>query len=163
MYSVHNVDQLNKHKSVGSSGIREHQVEGTTPINVTFDHKLVEHNFLKCMYLNADTLTNKMPELNAVVAVQQPHVIVITEVNPKNVGVEGINRALLELCGYKLFVNPRSIEDGRGVHLYVKEEFGGSLCDELCGHGFDESVWWEVKLRNSDSLNVEMFKLECSS
>ena len=39
---------------------------------------------IKCMYTNADTLTNKMPELKALVKDIQPSVIAITEVIPKN-------------------------------------------------------------------------------
>ena len=39
---------------------------------------------IKCMYTNADTLTNKMPELKTLVKDTQPSVIAITEVIPKN-------------------------------------------------------------------------------
>ena len=38
---------------------------------------------IKCLYTNADTLTNKMPELKVLIEEHKPLIIAITEVIPK--------------------------------------------------------------------------------
>ena len=75
---------------------------------------------LKCFYTNCDTLTNKMDELLFYINTNNPDILVLTEVAPKN------NRYLLqksdlEIKGYSLYINNFEEKGVRGVAIYVKK------------------------------------------
>ena len=80
---------------------------------------------IRCMYTNADTLLNKMNELKDRIAEQDPTIIAVTEVLPKN-GGESILKTEYSLKGYDMFVTPnienRNEKSGtnRGVIIFVK-------------------------------------------
>ena len=63
--------------------VHQKNTKKTTPIpnlnNVTLT--------IQCLYTNADTLTNKMPELKALIQDHKPSVIAITEVTPKKIQI----------------------------------------------------------------------------
>ena len=71
---------------------------------------------LKCFYTNCDTLTNKMDELLFYINTNNPDILVLTEVSPKN-NRYLLQKSELEIKGYSLFE-----EKGvRGVAIYVKK------------------------------------------
>ena len=42
------------------------------------------NDMVRCLYTNADTLTNKLDELKAVIEIECQSIVVVTEVVPKN-------------------------------------------------------------------------------
>ena len=94
----------------------------------------LRHGNIRCMYTNADTLLNKMNELNDRIAEQDPTIIAVTEVLPKN-GGESILKTEYSLKGYDMFVTPnienRSEKSGtnRGIIIYVKSSIKANKCE----------------------------------
>ena len=56
------------------------------------------------MYTNVDTITNKLDELCARIATEDPDVIGLTEIKPKNSSWDLLPQEL-NVVGYTLFVN----------------------------------------------------------
>ena len=83
---------------------------------------------IKCMYTNADTLTNKMPELKTLVKDTQPSVIAITEVTPKNYRfpVQKVEIKISE--DYDIF--PECISNsGKGITIQVHKRIEAQEVD----------------------------------
>ena len=106
---------------------------------------------IKCMYTNADTLTNKMPELKALVKDIQPSVIAITEVIPKNYRypVQKAERKISE--DYNIF--PECISNmGRGITIQLHKSIEAQEVNIQTT--FEESIWCEGKLEGNDRLLI---------
>ena len=78
------------------------------------------------LYTNADTLTNKLNELNTLIKSLQhkPSVITITEVKPKHKWHSNINE--LQIAGYCMFCNNLDYVNSRGVVIYVDKSLHSS-------------------------------------
>ena len=75
--------------------------------------QLWNNNFL-VLYTNADTLSNKVEELQSLMSVHKPHVVVVTESLPKNCAHPEAYFQQVE--GYTLLVNTNY---KRGIFFYV--------------------------------------------
>ena len=106
---------------------------------------------LKCWYTNADSLTNKLDELQCRIKVISPDILCVTEVYPKNC-VYDVSPALLQIDGYDCFVSSFS-RGSRGVCIYVKSSFHASLLN-IPDFNFSESLWCSVIVCGSDTLIV---------
>ena len=91
---------------------------------------------LKCMYLNATSLDNKLDEFRVVIDSYCPQIVAVSETWFKNNSIANVN-------GYNLFRKDRS--DGRrggGVCLYIDERIDSF---ELSDAGFNlskiEQIW----------------------
>ena len=106
---------------------------------------------IKCMYTNADTLTNKMPELKALVKDIQPSVIAITEVIPKNYRYP-VQKAETKISeDYNIF--PECISNmGRGITIQIHK--GIEAQEVNIQTTFEESIWCEGKLEGNDRLLI---------
>ena len=71
---------------------------------------------LKCLYTNCDTVTNKLDELEASIDMNDPDIIVLTEVLPKN-NRYTLQKSELETKGYTLFINNFETFGIRGVAI----------------------------------------------
>ena len=71
------------------------------------------------LYTNADTITNKMRELELVANDMQADIIMITEILPKFTR-EDISDQYFHLEGYTLYTNLGKGAD-RGVAVYMRE------------------------------------------
>ncbi|KAH3706267.1 hypothetical protein DPMN_065652 [Dreissena polymorpha] len=98
------------------------------------------HEGLKCLYTNADSLGNKWAELESLVYIHQPDIVGITEVFPKTGDRVDVSSYLLE--GFQQFVNPKYCVSGnRGAILFIRNGIdGGSYiklnninCKEVAG------------------------------
>lgn len=102
---------------------------------------------LKCLYTNANSLSNKRSELQGRINQHDPDIIGITEVWEKTEYV---------LQGYhKAFRKDRA--EGRvggGVMLLVKENLNVIECKELWDHEFEEAVWCLIKTSRHEQLLV---------
>lgn len=81
--------------------------ENTDEINVNKS----EEGKLKFYYTNADCLLNKMDELKVVLEIQNPDVIVVSEIFLKSINPTDIHSSEYMISGYQCFP---------GVHLYVE-------------------------------------------
>ncbi len=69
------------------------------------------------MYTNTDAITNKLPEIQALIEVHKPDLIGISE-EPKNLKYP-LTKAQLNLKNYELLPNENCFnEDGRGMCIY---------------------------------------------
>ena len=110
---------------------------------------------LKCMYSNVDQLLNKMEDLRLIIAVDQPDIILLTEIIPK-AQKNPIHETLLDIEGYEKHLNFNFADTNlgasgkRGVAIYVKD---GLVADEIKFQTpYDDHIWIEVNLRNNDKL-----------
>ena len=99
------------------------------------------NNQLKCMNLNARSLTGKMEELREMVREIKPHIIGVTE----TWGKEEINDAYFKMDNYILYRNDRVGKKGGGTMLYISNQLGQRECNTLNrplnGISFDSSTW----------------------
>ena len=96
---------------------------------------------LRVYYTNADSLSNKVNELYTIVHDCQPHVIAITEVNPKNSRFP-LQVNDISIQGYTLFENI-SLDSHRGVCIYIKDELQPEKPPIDTG-SFSELVWASI-------------------
>ena len=88
--------------------------------------KLKWKNGLKILYTNADQFVNKRDDLIMFIVNNEPDVMMITEVIPKN-QVNPITGALLHIDGYKLLTNFNPEDENlgssgiRGIAIYSKQ------------------------------------------
>ena len=97
---------------------------------------------LKCMYTNLDTYVNKRGELRVRIDQQDPDIIGLTEINPKN-ATWTLQPPDLSIDGYTAFTEFA----GRGAALYVKNIYGASEFAPRARS--DVAVWCGLNL-NSD-------------
>ena len=105
------------------------------------------------MFLNADTLTNKLTEFQFLIQHHQPHIIGVNEVLPKNFSKQ-IHPEEFHIDGYEMIVHPNVARNiGRGSILYISKKL---IYKELKlfndSEEFEESITIEVKLKGKDRL-----------
>ena len=69
---------------------------------------------LKCMYTNCDTLTNKICELKLAIDSNDPDIIVLSEVTPKN-NCYILQKSEIEIKGYNSYINNFEDTNTRGM------------------------------------------------
>ena len=104
--------------------------------------------YINCLYTNADSLRNKMPELNVrlnskLLAKEEVHIIAVVEVIIKT-GDEDTELCELQIKGYDMFYSNLSPKDGRGVVVYAKTELEASPV--IFHEEFHESVWISIPM-----------------
>jgi hypothetical protein len=107
-------------------------------------------NKLKCVYTNADSLSNKMTELKTIAIIEKPHVIAVTEVKPKN--YRDITLEDFTLEGYETHSLNVTSRVGRGIIIYTHESVRANDIEILVE--YDEACWMEIKLDKGDKLLI---------
>ena len=109
---------------------------------------------IKCMYTNADTLTNKFLELELLVQENDYDVIAVTEVVPKSLGKQ--------VDGF-VFEGYRVISDltGRGVCLFIRSDIEVFLLFE--DGVFKPSIVCKLVLANKESFVIAVLYRSPSS
>ncbi len=121
-------------------------------MNVSNDGKQVsQKNNLKCIYSNVDSLMNKRNELLHMIGKDNPDIICLTEILPKNTRYK-VEVPELQLEGYDVFTNINEVTLHRGVVIYTKKNIGAVPSN--INANFSESVWCEVPLQKDDRLCV---------
>ena len=113
-------------------------------------------NVLKCLYTNADSLSNKKSELLTMVDAEKVDVISVTEGLPKNQQQRGrIEPVEFQIDGFDCFHNIGDKSCCRGVVLWIRSKFNAQSV-ELTGilSSSSESVWCEISLKGNDKLLV---------
>jgi len=116
---------------------------------------------LKCMYTNADTLSNKMHELEVILKCFKPDIFAVTEVMPKTCRLP-ITEAEISMEGYSLVSN---LKGGRGVVVYIRNGISYSVT----GPERTDTVWIDLQVakpvrigciyrsqQNSEEENMEI-------
>ena len=100
---------------------------------------------------NADVLTNeKILELKTRLQEEQPHIIAITEVRPKNWKHE-ISLAQYKLPGYNMEGINLDEDVGRGMLIYIKDTMRYNMLD-LQNIVFNEAIACEIQLQGKNTL-----------
>ena len=130
-----------------------------TLIPIVLDKKesiLREANLYKIWYTNADCLTNKMKELQALKNNEQVDAFAITEVLPKHSHFQ-VQEEELQIKGYNSISNFEEAykHNGRGIILYVKE---GIICirnDKIVK--FHENLIVDVSIATGKEISIGIF------
>ncbi len=112
-------------------------------------NEYVASDRLRVLCANVDTLTNKMGELSVRVFSENPDVICLQEVLPKNAYGEIEVEIDLKINGYDMF-KPNEMK--RGVITLIKNEIH-TIQIEPTEH-FDESVWCMILNNDSERILV---------
>ena len=107
---------------------------------------------LNSVFLNTDTLTNKMSELHLLTKTERPHIIGINEVLPKNHNHQ-IHPEEFTLDGYELIIHPNVNENtGRGTLLYVHNTISHKqISISPDNEEFQEALFTKIKLNAKDT------------
>ena len=106
---------------------------------------------LRIIYTNADQLTNKLQELETRIKLDNPHIILITEVNSKNTK-NSPDLVTFQLPGYQLFHQNVS-SDGRGIIIYIQQSIKDVL-EITPKTNFSENKIVSIKISNTTDLLV---------
>ena len=102
------------------------------------------------IYTNADTLTNKQEELILISEEHKADILIITEVKPKNSKIEYTTQHF-KLPGYTTYSNVET-QAGRGVIIYVKEEYSELITEVNTTIDVSECLWLEIRLLSQTLL-----------
>ncbi|XP_060556788.1 uncharacterized protein LOC132717356 [Ruditapes philippinarum] len=130
------------------------QSSQNTSINSVESSILIENqNGLKCLYTNADSISNKWSELEALVYLHQPDIVGLTEAFKKN--LENPNLSSYVLQGYHVFCNPKfQNAASRGTLLFVRDYLDVTEYKKLNENSAKEAIWCEIKINNLEKLLV---------
>ena len=145
----------NPHQNTNKNVVRT--CVGPRQINSTKDT-------LTHIFTNADVLTNKKNELDAVVKELSPDVIGICEVLPKKYRTK-IYPEEFKIDGYDMIPHPNiALNTGRGSILYIKSNLT-HMPVEIHGPGklFEEHILQEIKIDDNDSVIVSLLYRNPSS
>ena len=108
---------------------------------------------LKFYYTNADCLLNKMGELEILLDIVRPDIVVVSEVFPKNMKPSNIDQNEYKRNGFSSFIGNVS-DNSRGVVIYVRDGLNADYCSILTNSDFKESVWCEVRINKMEKLLI---------
>ncbi|ELT99270.1 hypothetical protein CAPTEDRAFT_213856 [Capitella teleta] len=106
---------------------------------------------LSVLYTNADSLLNKMVELECRVANKNPTVIAITEAFPKHSTSTILHQEFL-IKNYNLIWNGDSPNKHRGICIYIQESIQYSVVEDAQYHIFKESIWLKLRSDSREKL-----------
>ena len=111
----------NSYQSLNSSNVSTASTTDTsyTELNESNQHKT---DNLKVYYMNADCLLNKINELQVLITLYNPDVIVVSEVFPKNCNPKLVHCNEYKLQGYNCFTG-NIAEHSRGLQFMYMRGF----------------------------------------
>ena len=120
---------------------RQHQ--STISVALTKDHLIV-------LYTNADVLTQeKKGELGVHITQEKPHIIAVTEVNPK---ARCFQQQDYQIPNYVMFYVNVGVKGRRGVVVFVHTSLEKSVSSIDIVSEFEATLWLSLKLKASDCL-----------
>ena len=105
-------------------------------------------NYMKVMYSNVDSLTNKKSELQDRIHSYKPHIIALTEVNPKNHRF-AVTKNEMDIPGYVLFTNADQ-PGTQGTAVYIINHLNPIESNCIEKSNLQEIITAEIKLRGND-------------
>ena len=119
------------------------QHQSTTSVALTKDHLIV-------LYTNADVLTQgKKRELGVHITQEKPHIIEVTDVNPKT---RCFQQQDYQISNYVMFYVNVGAKGRRGVVVFVHTSLEKSVSSIDIVSEFEETLWLSLKLRAGDCL-----------
>ena len=108
---------------------------------------------MEIWYTNADSLPNKMNELQCLIAAAEtsPDILVITEAKPKNSRYE-LNPQEMYINGYDIFTN--NWDRGRGILVFARSSLQVCEINQEDWPNFTEYLVLDVKLKGHDKLRI---------
>ena len=88
---------------------------------------------------------NTKDELQIEIIKYQPHIVVLTEIYPKNMDSRDIFQQELKLNGYGIVLS-KVCQNSRGVCIQIKNGLSCEECKVLNEFSFNESCWCVLKL-----------------
>ena len=101
-----------------------------------------------CLYTNADSLSNKVDELEAKLYQSRHDICAVTEILPKSSSSVWIDQHY-RINGYQIYSNLKNAPL-RGVALYIKDGFTVKTIE--CENSLIESVFVEIRLKNNENV-----------
>lgn len=135
--SIHSDDTKISNKKVEGSNLK--------PKNTNRNNK----TSLKCMYTNADCLTNKLPSLIESIEFNKPDMIVVTELKPKN-SILPLSESTFNIDCFNFFSNIE--ENGRGIGVYTHNSL--KVNEVKIISDYKEFISLKIKLYGNEYLNV---------
>ena len=116
----------------------------------------VKRSFLNVLYTNAQSLVNKIDEMRAIVAINNPDILIITETWTN----ESVSNDLLCISGYDV-IERRDRNDtdrgrGGGIIVYVKKTL--YAWREDCDTVFNQCGMIGVKMKNADLRILAIYR-----
>ena len=108
---------------------------------------------LKCIYSNVDSFLNKRTEFFLTIQEEDPDVICLTEVLPKNLRY-ALNHAELNNKGYDCFSKIDEKDSHRGVLIYVKTNIKAQEVNVIGQDLVKDTIWVEIHLTNGDTALI---------
>lgn len=106
-------------------------------------------------YTNIDSLSNKMSELRAaVLSNDQPDVIALTEIKPKNSRYP-LTKSEIHLENYELFTSGLDKHDSRGIAIYIHNRVAATEIDKHTDT--KETLFLQVDLAGGNKLLIACF------
>ena len=106
---------------------------------------------LRIIYTNADQLTNNLQKLETRIKLEDPHIMLVTEVNSKNT-TNSPDLVTFHLQGFQLFHQNVSA-DGRGIIIYIKHSIK-DVIEVSPKTNFSENKIVSIKISNNQDLLV---------
>ena len=104
-----------------------------------------------------NSLKSKLDELNVEIAVNEPDIICLTEIKPKNGQIP--DKTQLEINGYDLFLNPAyENPETRGTCIYTKQFLNASDVATENTKAFKDSTWVEIIGKNRKLLISSVYR-----
>ena len=103
------------------------------------------------MYTNCDTLTNKLSELTIAIELNNPDIIVLTEVTPKN-NRYTLQKSEIEIKGFNLFTTNFNEKDSRRVAIYVKKSIISNQIE--IEYMANDTVWVEIAIEKNKKMLI---------
>ena len=106
---------------------------------------------LNILYTNADSLKNKLGQLELLAVEYKPEIIVITEILPKRSWSQMIELEF-KITNYEIFTNLELCNNVRGIAIYVK--IGLQIIDIKFDNSFKEFIHCRIRQENGESINL---------
>ena len=105
---------------------------------------------IKILYTNDDSLPNKLTELQAIVKIENPHIVIVTEIHPKNIATD-IEDSEIQLDNFTIYRSSNS-KDSRGTVIYVSKDISASPSNITPDH--KECISINLQLKNQGKLTI---------
>ena len=128
-------------------------INGSRPTTDVKKSKDKSTRSLKIIYTNADTLTNKLDELNILIADEKPDLVAIIEVLPK-FSLFPVQKHELQIDGYSLLSNLLGSKEksSRGILLYIQNKY--SYVVQESHIRFQEHLFVDVTTNTGSVISV---------
>ena len=92
------------------------EVNGNNSNSLPTEYAKVD--FFKILYTNVDSLINKIDELKLLIRQEEPHLVAVTEILPKN-SVYPVQEQELQIDGFNIVSNLEVANESklRGIHI----------------------------------------------